>query len=237
LADARGVPAYVILGDASLRAMAAAKPASLEALGELPGWGAKKLADFGEVFIAALREDGPQGSRRAIGGWGLAEVLMACAVAALLAALSLPAYQALVARSKSATCLGNLRALGAALNLYLADHNMIMPVMEAGRSSRDEDVPVIDNTLDAYARDPRVFGCPADNRLFQKTGTSYFWNSTLSKPEPQNALRLNFLGLVTDLGRIPVLVDKEGWHRFSDNRVNHLFADGRVASELRLFAE
>jgi len=202
----------------------------------LPGWGRKKLADFGKVFLEAIREDG-RAAGSASRGWGLLEILLACAVAALLAALSLPAYRALQARSQSATCLGNLRSLGAALQLYLADHNMIMPVLEAGRSSRDEDVPVIDNTLDAYVKDPRVFRCPADNRLYKLTGTSYFWNSTLSKPEPQNALHLNFLGLVTDLGRIPVLVDKEGWHRFSENRVNHLFADGRVASELRLFAD
>lgn len=170
-------------------------------------------------------------------GWSVAELAVAAAVAALLAAVAIPAYHAFVARSQSTACLGNLRALGAALQLYLADHAMIMPAMEAGRQSREDNVPVMDNTLDKYVDDPRVFCCPADRKLWRRTGTSYLWNSALSKPTPQHALNLNFLGLTTDLSRIPVMVDKEGWHRFSQNRVNHLFADGRVASELRLFAE
>jgi ATP-dependent DNA helicase RecQ len=54
LADERSVPAYVILGDATLREMAAVKPRSIEELGALRGWGARKLADFGPVFLEAL---------------------------------------------------------------------------------------------------------------------------------------------------------------------------------------
>jgi prepilin-type processing-associated H-X9-DG protein len=48
---------------------------------------------------------------------------------------------------------------------------------------------------------------------------------------------LNFLSLATDLAKIPILVDKEGWHRHSEEKVNHLFADGHAANQLRLFTD
>jgi len=70
--------------------------------------------------------------------------------------------------------------------------------------------------------------------LAAATGTSYFYNSALGG---QRVHSLNFLGLVDDTSRIPVLVDKEGWHRVNPTRVNHLFADGRTSNELRLFSE
>ncbi len=54
LARDRKVPAYVIFPDSTLAAMASARPASREAMAALPGVGEKKLADFGEAFLAAL---------------------------------------------------------------------------------------------------------------------------------------------------------------------------------------
>ena len=49
------VPPYVIFHDATLRAMASGRPASLAALGELPGIGAKKLSAYGESFLDVIR--------------------------------------------------------------------------------------------------------------------------------------------------------------------------------------
>jgi len=41
---------------------------------------------------------------------------------------------------------------------------------------------------------------------------------------------------VTDLSKIPILLDKEGLATgYSENKVNHLFADGHADRELRLF--
>jgi ATP-dependent DNA helicase RecQ len=54
LARERRVPAYVVFPDSTLAAMAAARPATREALAALPGVGEKKLADFGQAFIAAI---------------------------------------------------------------------------------------------------------------------------------------------------------------------------------------
>ncbi len=167
------------------------------------------------------------------GGFTLLELLVVLAIVGILAAIAVPLTGAARARAQSAACLANLQGLGVALNAYLGDHNMVMPPLAAGRRSLDEEVPVIDNTLNAYAGDKKVFACPADRSLAAATGTSYYWNSALSG---QSAVSLNLFGIVSDMSRIPVLVDKEGWHRHSADKVNHLFADGHVQNRLRLFS-
>ena len=54
LAEAQGVPAYVIFHDATLAEMVEQKPQSLDALGAISGIGARKLADYGEGFLAVI---------------------------------------------------------------------------------------------------------------------------------------------------------------------------------------
>ncbi len=58
LARQRDVPPYVIFSDASLRDMARNKPASAEQFLAVHGVGDKKLADFGEAFLACIRGAG-----------------------------------------------------------------------------------------------------------------------------------------------------------------------------------
>ena len=50
LADERGVPAYIIFGDTTLRAMARGYPDRVERMDGIPGMGEKKRAEFGEIF-------------------------------------------------------------------------------------------------------------------------------------------------------------------------------------------
>nr|WP_246473064.1 DNA helicase RecQ [Pelagibacterium limicola] len=54
LAKAQGVPPYVVFHDSTLKAMAMARPATLEAMGTLPGVGAAKLERFGRAFLTAI---------------------------------------------------------------------------------------------------------------------------------------------------------------------------------------
>ncbi len=56
LAQDAGVPPYVVFHDATLREMAAARPATLAALGEIPGIGSRKLQAYGEAFLAVVRQ-------------------------------------------------------------------------------------------------------------------------------------------------------------------------------------
>ena len=56
LAAEAGVPPYVIFHDSTLREMAQSRPATLSALGELGGVGARKLEAYGESFLAVIRQ-------------------------------------------------------------------------------------------------------------------------------------------------------------------------------------
>lgn len=167
-------------------------------------------------------------------GFTLVEILVVLGIISVLACILVPSMEIVKARAASANCLGNLKAIGVGLNLYLGENQMTMPNLKAARASIDEDVPVLDNTLARYVDDVRVFTCPAGREVAKTTGTSYYWDSMLSG---QALANLNFLGMITDLSKIPIVLDKEGWHKYTDNKVNHLFADGHAATELRLFTQ
>jgi len=54
LADERSVPAYIVFGDTTLRAMAREYPTSENEMEGIPGIGEKKRAEFGEAFAAEI---------------------------------------------------------------------------------------------------------------------------------------------------------------------------------------
>ena len=54
LADERKVPAYIVFGDTTLRAMARHYPVRLDEMEGVPGMGEKKRAEFGELFAAEI---------------------------------------------------------------------------------------------------------------------------------------------------------------------------------------
>jgi superfamily II DNA helicase RecQ len=56
LADAQGLPPYVIFHDATLREMATLRPQTLDQFAAIRGVGAGKLQRYGQQFIAALRD-------------------------------------------------------------------------------------------------------------------------------------------------------------------------------------
>ena len=55
LASERGIPAYMVFSDATLRSMVRMRPQNEEEMLEVPGVGAKKLATYGEEFLHELR--------------------------------------------------------------------------------------------------------------------------------------------------------------------------------------
>ena len=54
LADERKVPAYIVFGDTTLRAMARHYPGTADAMEGIPGMGEKKRAEFAEAFAAEI---------------------------------------------------------------------------------------------------------------------------------------------------------------------------------------
>lgn len=55
LAEARGLPAYVVFADATLIEMSRDKPRTRAALARVGGVGPKKMEDFGDAFLAEIR--------------------------------------------------------------------------------------------------------------------------------------------------------------------------------------
>jgi len=58
VAKTHGVPPYVVFHDATLRAIAAARPGSLEALRGISGVGERKLENYGAAIVETVRSDG-----------------------------------------------------------------------------------------------------------------------------------------------------------------------------------
>ena len=168
--------------------------------------------------------------RRSDLAFTLTEILVVIGIVALLAALSVPLLHAVRERARASGCIGNLRQIGGALHLYLADNHSVFPTLLTAREQRTDPGPVIDEVLLEYASGVEdVFGCPADTLgRYQSSGTSYVWNHLLNG---QHAARLQFLG-TSGATRIPVLADKENFHPGHDSEVNILHADGHVAKEL-----
>jgi ATP-dependent DNA helicase RecQ len=54
IADERGVPPFVVFGDATLRELARLHPSTPAAFGSVRGVGERKLADLGERFVGAI---------------------------------------------------------------------------------------------------------------------------------------------------------------------------------------
>ena len=160
----------------------------------------------------------------------LIELGVSLAIVIALAGISLPVYSRVTQGARAAACMGNLRQIGVALNLYLGEHNQIIPLLAAGRAARREQVPTIAHPLAAYTQTRDVFRCPADQEgLFTKSGTSYYWNVALSG---QNLSNLNFLRQ-RDWTYIPLLSDKDPFHPYTDTKVNILYADDHADKELR----
>ncbi len=158
------------------------------------------------------------------------ELLVVIAIIALLATLLIPVSRRITETGRATACISNLRQIGVGLAAYLADNNNAMPILKTARERLSDEVPVIDNTLDKFVTDKAVFACPADRKFAAQSGTSYVWNVTLNG---QTLGNLNFLGVVDEHSRIPILADKEGFHPYTKDKVNILYADGHATKELK----
>ena len=154
----------------------------------------------------------------------LVELLVVMAVVGVLAGIVVPVYGRVAESGRAAKCVSNLRQLGAALGLYLGEHNLTMPTLVSGRTSVNEGGAAIDNTLDAYTQGKAIFACPSDGGEAVRSGTSYYWNVALNG---QMTGGLNFFQNFNQT-EIPILADKAAYHPYLENKVNLLYADGHA---------
>ena len=165
----------------------------------------------------------------------LVELLVVIAIIAILASMLLPALGRGKRNARSIACVNNLHQIGIALDIYIDEHESMLPKC-ARLPSLDTNLPSITSVLTQYIDSKAVFRCLADQRVFPREGTSYEWNAFLngaSEERPQDVSPAAY-GLVEIVfgGRIntPLLGDAEPYHGAEGQSLgkNALFFDGRV---------
>jgi prepilin-type N-terminal cleavage/methylation domain-containing protein/prepilin-type processing-associated H-X9-DG protein len=168
----------------------------------------------------------------------LVELLVVMAVLGLLAALLMPAFGRANESARATVCLSNLRQVGLALQIYVQDNNNRLPVLRD--VSTDPAVaatnafPAIQMVLASQLGNTNVLRCPSDSpHLFERTGSSYSWNSLLNG---EDADHLQVLTIPFHPHEVPVVYDKEDFHkaRGPDKAVNYLYADGHIKNLLAI---
>jgi prepilin-type N-terminal cleavage/methylation domain-containing protein/prepilin-type processing-associated H-X9-DG protein len=173
-----------------------------------------------------------------ISAFTLIELLVVIAIVSVLAALLLPALSKGKELGRSAACISNLHQIGLALQMYVDVNNNHLPVMRDRSSDTNaaatNSLPSVDVVLRGELGNTNVLRCPSDyDQVFEKTGSSYSWNSLLNGESADN---LKVLGMNFDPHAIPVFFDKEGFHaaRGPGKAMNYLYADGHIKNLLTI---
>jgi prepilin-type N-terminal cleavage/methylation domain-containing protein len=175
----------------------------------------------------------------------LIELLVVIAVIAVLAALLFPAFGRAKESGKGTACIGNLRQIGIALQVYVQENNNRLPTMRDRSWTTTNDLPSPDQVISNQLGNVRVLLCPSDKwpggqqmpspqlgpTYFEQTGCSYSWNSLING---EDADHLSALGLKFDPHQIPLMFDKENFHiaRGAKKGVNYLYADSHIKNLL-----
>lgn len=110
-------------------------------------------------------------------GFTLIELLVVIAIIAILAALIFPVFARAKASAYRTQCMSNLRQIGAAMGIYMADADDYFPyAIDAADKAAPEiwaehpdfqaqipSMPLMSEALLPYAKSRAIFKCPADN--------------------------------------------------------------------------
>ncbi len=157
----------------------------------------------------------------------LIELLVVIGVIAILAALLLPAFARAKESGRATVCLSNLHQIGLALQVYVQDNNNRMPAMRDKSLTTTNELPSPDLVLSNHLGNVAVLHCPSDNQhLFEQTGSSYSWNSTLNDQDADHLHTFDW----KDPHEVWLLLDKDRFHaaRGAAKAVNWLYADGHI---------
>ena len=170
-------------------------------------------------------------------GLSLVELLVSIGLIAVLVSLGFPFIQRIRNQAHAAKCSTKLRQIGIGLHLYLCEHNRTFPNLAAGRESLDDtDTPVLETLLvnGEYLSDKTLFNCPSDHEFYRATGSSYFWNTLVNGQRMGN---MNLMGIIKQEAGIPIVSDKENFHKHIGGEVNILYADGHTYKDLQFTVE
>jgi prepilin-type N-terminal cleavage/methylation domain-containing protein/prepilin-type processing-associated H-X9-DG protein len=167
----------------------------------------------------------------------LIELLVVIAIIGVLGALLMPTLGRAKEAGRATACLSNLRQIGIALQIYVQENNNRLPVMRdrpigTTNAPTTNDLPSVDLVLSNELGNVKVLRCPSDREeIYEQTGSSYSWNSLLNG---QNADRLEIFTMEFKPTQIPVMFDKEAFHKARGEKkgVNYLYADGHIKNLL-----
>ncbi|MDD3116239.1 MAG: DUF1559 domain-containing protein [Victivallaceae bacterium] len=178
----------------------------------------------------------------------LLELLITIGIIALLAALLLPALDKAKQSARKASCTGNLRQLGLAINLYADANDYRLPACRSFSSgvitkidgiNLDADsglishLPSLADALMPYVENRMIFWCPGetDRKYFNSDGSSYEWNYFLNGLKvDQKTYRITVIHNLKD----PVfLMDARPFHGTGQRGKNYLYENGVVQDILK----
>jgi prepilin-type N-terminal cleavage/methylation domain-containing protein/prepilin-type processing-associated H-X9-DG protein len=124
------------------------------------------------------------GHRSSVRGFTLIELLVVIAIIAILAAILFPVFAKAREKARETACVNNLKQIGTGIIIYADDYDGLWPncrgqwgtkafwLSDPYYTTRIQDV------IDPYIRNQRLFRCPSDRRL--KMGTLHGVNTYLS---------------------------------------------------------
>lgn len=107
----------------------------------------------------------------------LIELLVVIAIIAILAAILFPVFARAKASAKQTACISNLKQIGGAIQLYMADYDDMFPHAIDAVDKHQPDIwshepqfqamiphmPLINDVLQPYCKNKDIFCCPADH--------------------------------------------------------------------------
>jgi len=143
-------------------------------------------------------------------GFTLIELLVVIAILAALAAIIFPVFNAARRKGNSATCVSNLKQIGASMSMYAENYNDRFPYAVDPTDKYTPEIwnaypewqvqipymPMLHEVLQPYQKSKEIWKCPADNGYkvedfndhvlyamptsYKKFGSSYVWRTEIA---------------------------------------------------------
>ena len=156
--------------------------------------------------------------------FSLIELLVVIGIIAILLGILLPVTARARREAKKVACKAQLANIGAAFQMYLNENDGWYPPATYWPES-PSGLPQVNEFLQRYISNVnKVFGCPADEKNFEKFKLSYSYYQELGERRIQDTF---FYKILRSSSRTPIMWDAENYHG-GNVPYNWLFADGHV---------